>query len=413
MKGLRITVLLAVVLSSVAGTRVQSPRNLRQVAASTDESAVGEDVLQLATFPGFKVAEPFWMNFGKNSSEGPNTVASPKLPSENVKTVATVAKAKPSGIKVPAENVKMASRPRPLAPPSDTENPKCDQVCTNGSEGRRTKCRFQCAKMQTKVCPKEFEGCHKACANDVPSMPADRKCEQLCEHVKDKICNGLGYQAPKDRVSPHHDDQPPPSIEATAAPRIYKGSFMFCNLYPASYEFEVLALKDQDAKSGTRLTKLGYKQCDRISMQSLQSVGIRVPGKEMSAVSKPIVKIPSVMVFGQWAFGNHQIEFNRYFARGSGAMLCNAYPAWESTEVSEEVTFYRGGYQGKKLGALRYKECVPTALGNGDDVAAVIRDQQAGELHVLGNPKAIILGKAGQSTAVAFESWTGADEVSL
>lgn len=36
------------------------------------------------------------------------------------------------------------------AAPTTKENPKCDQVCTNGSNDRRAKCMVQCEKMQKK-----------------------------------------------------------------------------------------------------------------------------------------------------------------------------------------------------------------------------------------------------------------------
>merc|ERR1719235_2619878 len=273
---------------------------------------------------------------------------------------------------------------------------------------------FNCAKMQRKICVKEFIGCHKACSNHVKQIPQDPECEHLCLHVKKKVCYPLGYQAPKKSVSPHHDDKPPPMIEATPAPRIYRGTTVFCNLYPSGYDFEVIRLKSAEAKDGPKITKLGYKQCDKVTLQTLDIVGLRVGGK-MSGVSKPIVKIPSVMLFGQWAFGNHQIEFNRYFAAGNGAMLCNGYPVWQSTNVGEPVTFFRGGYpedKGKKLAVLRYKECVPTALTNGDVVAAQIRGVNAGEYRIMGTPSAIVMGKAGETTGIAFEAWTD-NEVSF
>merc|ERR1719311_251006 len=107
------------------------------------------------------------------------------------------------------------------------------------------------------------------------------------------------------------------------------------------------------------MTKLGYKQCAKVSAQSLQTIGLKAKGT-LAAVSKPIYKIPSVMLFGQFAFGNHQVEFNRYYARGSGAYLCNGFPAWENVDQGEPVVFYRGGTDNAKfvkLATLRYKEC--------------------------------------------------------
>lgn len=301
---------------------------------------------------------------------------------------------------------------QPPKPPTEAENPKCDQVCTNGSEGTRMRCMFRCSSMQLKVCPKDFKGCSKSCSNDVTIIPKDTECEKLCENVKGRLCSSLGFQFPKNHVSPHHDDQVPPSLEATPAPKLWKGSFVFCNLYPASYEFEVLQLQGQSDKSGPKMTKLGYKQCAKVAGQSLQSIGLQAKGK-LAAVSKPIDKIPSIMLFGQFAFGNHQVEFNRYFARGSGAYLCNGFPAWENVDKGEPVVFYRGGYDGVKLATLRYKDCTPTALKAGDIVAAKIHNENAGSYNVVGNPVAIVLGKAGKSTGVAFEAWQGTNEVSF
>jgi hypothetical protein len=297
-------------------------------------------------------------------------------------------------------------------PPTESENPKCDQICTNGSEGKRMRCMYRCESMQKKVCIDKFPGCKTQCSNDVEIIPKDVECEKLCKTVTGKLCSSLGYLAPKSKVSPHHDKKVPPSVEATPPPKLWKGSFVFCNLYPASYEFDVLALSNQEAKTGKKMAKLGYKQCAKVEAQSLQVIGLQAKGV-LAAVSKPIDKIPSVMLFGQFAFGNHQIEFNRYFARGSGAYLCNGWPAWQNVDYGEPVTFYRGGYKGKKLATLRYKDCTPTALKAGDVVAAKIHDENAGEYQVTGNPLAVILGKAGQSTGVAFEAWQGTGEVSL
>merc|ERR1719235_2941073 len=145
------------------------------------------------------------------------------------------------------------------------------------------------------------------------------------------------------------------------------------------------------------MAQLGYKECQEISMASYEYVGLRAKGK-LAGVSQPLVKTPSVMLFGQFAFGNHQIEFNRYFARGSGAYLCNGWPAWQNVDYGEPVTFYRGGYKGKKLATLRYKDCTPTALKAGDVVAAKIHNEKAGLYNVVGKPLAIVLGKAGKST---------------
>jgi len=324
-----------------------------------------------------------------------------------VKRTAPAGKSKPVDFNLRAKGV------APLAgPPTEIENPKCDQICTNGSEGKRMRCMFRCSEMQKKICIKEFPGCAKACSNNVEVIPKDMECESLCTNVQKKLCTGMGYEAPKNKVSPHHDDQVPPSIEATPAPKLYKGSFVFCNLYPSSYEFDVLALAGQNDKTGKSMAKLGYKQCAKVSAQSLQSIGLQAKGV-FAGVSKPIDKIPSVMLFGQFAFGNHQVEFNRYFARGSGAYLCNGFPVWEDTNNGEPVEFYRGGYDGVKLATLRYKDCTPTALKEGDVVAARIHNEKAGVYNVVGNPLAIVLGKAGASTGVAFEAWQGTGEVSF
>jgi hypothetical protein len=320
---------------------------------------------------------------------------------------------KPTGFHLKGKGVAPLAEPK--SPPTEAENPKCDQVCTNGSEGQRMRCMYRCSSMQGKVCVKNFKGCTKSCSNDVEIIPKDVACEKLCGNVQDRLCTGLGYQAPKTHVSPHHDDKVPPSVEATPAPKLFKGSFVFCNLYAASYEFDVLQLHDQGEKTGPKMTKLGYKQCAKVSAQSLQSIGLQAKGK-LAAVSKPIDKIPSIMLFGQFAFGNHQVEFNRYFARGSGAYLCNGFPAWENVDKGEPVTFYRGT-QGEskliKLATLRYKDCTPTALKAGDVVAAKIHNEFAGSYNVVGSPVAIVLGKAGKSTGVAFEAWQGTNEVSF
>lgn len=287
--------------------------------------------------------------------------------------------------------------------PSDSENPKCDQACTNGSEKERVACMAHCAKMQKRICGDDFN-CHRACGNHIKQMPRDDRCEGLCDDVQNEVCYPLGFKGPSDAISPHHDDQPPPSVEATPAPKIHKGTFVFCNLYPASYEFEVLGLKSAEAKDGPVMTSLSYKQCDKVTMQSLQSVGLRVNGK-LAGKSLIIDKTPSVMLFGQWAFGNHQIEFNRYFAKSEGPMLCNGFPMWEkgSKDKGQLVVFFRDG---KRVTSLRYKECFPTSLKNGEVLSAQILGKQAGEYIVTGSPSAIVLGKAGETGAVAFEAWT-------
>lgn len=299
-----------------------------------------------------------------------------------------------------------------LQAPTSEENPKCDQACTNGSEKQRARCMMVCAKMQKKICPDSFS-CHKGCGNNVKQLPKDPECERLCMDVKKSVCMPLGFEAPKENFSPHHNEKPPPSVEATPAPRIFKGCFMLCNLYPASYEFDILALPSEtETDKGVKMSRLGYKQCASVTMQSLQAVGVSVNGK-ISGVSRVIRKIPSVMVFGQWAFGNHQVDFNRYFAKGAGAFVCNAFPLWKSKDDPEPIQLLRGGYKGVKLALLKYKECVPTALKAGDTLAAQVQGKDAGEYHVAGPVKAIVVGKAGTSSAIAFEAWTGVDEVSF
>lgn len=284
--------------------------------------------------------------------------------------------------------------------PTAKENPKCDQACTNGSEERRAKCMVQCAKMQKQICDSKFS-CHSACGNDNKYLKNDPQCEMLCNDVHDRICYPLAWEVPKDALSPHHDDKPPPSFEATPAPRIFTGSFMLCNLYPASYPFDIVRLKDMAAKDGETMAKLGYKECQEITMSSYEHVGLKAKGK-LAGVSRPIIKTPSIMLFGQFAFGNHQIEFNRYFAKGDGPIICNGMPVWESKDNGEKIQLYRNN---KTLASLRYKACMPTGLKNGDVLTAEIKGHKAGEYRVGESPRAIVLGKAGESGALAFEAW--------
>lgn len=293
------------------------------------------------------------------------------------------------------------------AAPTDTENPKCDKACTNGSEKMRAQCNLECSKMQAKICPKSFS-CHKACGNHIKQIKKDPQCERLCDDVRDNICF-FEFEAPKDKLSPHHDEKPPPSMEATPAPKIYSGSFPICNLYPAAYEFEIVRLPNEKAKDGEKITNLGYKQCAKIQMSSLEAIGLKVDGK-LSGTSRMIVKTPSVMLFGQWAYGNHQVEFNRYFAKGDGPVICNGFPFWETKEKGEKINIARNG---KAVAGLRYKECMPTSMKNGDVISAQIMGKDAGEYKVVGSPSAIVMGKAGESRALAFEAWKGEGEVSL
>jgi len=291
------------------------------------------------------------------------------------------------------------------APVTTKDNPKCDQACTNGGRDRRAKCMVQCKKMQDKICSDKFS-CHSGCGNDNKYLKDDPQCEALCNDVHEKICYPLLWEAPKDALSPHHDDKPPPSVEATPAPRIFTGSFMFCNLYASSFTFDVVRLKDMAAKDGETMAKLGYKECQEISMASFEVVGLKAKGK-LNAVSKPIDKTPSIMLFGQFAFGNHQIEFNRYFAKGEGPIICNGMPVWEATDHGEKILLYRNE---KTLASLRYKECMPTGVKDGDVLKAEIKGKKAGEYKVSENPRVIVLGKAGESGAIAFEAWKNGPE---
>jgi len=233
-------------------------------------------------------------------------------------------------------------------------------------------------------------------------VPKDVACETLCDNVHGEICSPLGYEAPVGAVSPHHDDKVPPSFEATPAPRIYKGSLVFCNAYPAQYEFEVMALDDPKEKEGPVLTTLAYKQCDKIVLQTGQFVGLKAKGV-LAAVSKPIIKVPSVMLFGQSAFGNHQVEFNRYYAQSDGPMLCNGFPIWYTKQIGQNIEFQRDG---KKITTLKYKDCYPTSLKEGEVLSAWVKGTKMGEYRVIGSPSAVVLGKAGKTTSVAFEAWT-------
>jgi hypothetical protein len=286
-------------------------------------------------------------------------------------------------------------------PITEADNPKCDQACANGSEQRRAQCMLQCAKMQAVICADGFK-CKNGCNNHLKHLQKDMPCENLCDDVQGEICAPLGFEAPAGAVSPHHDDKVPPSMEATPAPRIYSGSLVFCNLYPATYEFEVMALDTVKDKEGPVLTKLTYKQCDIIELKTGQFVGLKAKNT-FAAVSKPIMKIPSVMLFGQSAFGNHQVEFNRYYARSDGPMLCNGFPIWHTKQIGEPVEFHRDG---KKITTLKYKDCYPTSLKEGEVLTAWVKGKMMGQYSVTGNPSAVVLGKAGQTTAVAFEAWT-------
>lgn len=290
-------------------------------------------------------------------------------------------------------------------PPTELENAKCDRACANGSEKRRAMCMAQCAKMQAVICKKDFS-CHTGCNNHLKDKEKDMYCENLCDDVDGQICD-LGFEAPPGVVSPHHDDKVPPSLEATPAPRVEEGTLVFCNAYPSAYEFDVLALDSPTDKEGPVLTKLAYKQCDKIDLKTGQHVGLKARGV-LAGVSKPIIKIPSVMLFGQSEFKNHQVEFNRYYARSDGPMLCNGFPFWYSKQLGQNIEFQRDG---KKITTLRYKDCYPTSLKAGEVLSAWITDNKGkkskmGQFRVVGTPSAVVLGKAGETTAVAFEAWT-------
>lgn len=286
-------------------------------------------------------------------------------------------------------------------PPTELENAKCDQACADGSEEHRENCMGECAFMQAKICTDDFT-CHTGCLNHVKDGPKDIPCEDLCNNVQAQICYPLGYEAPDGAVSPHHDDKIPPSVEATPAPRIETGSVVFCNVYPAQYEFDVMALDSAEDKKGPVLTKMAYKQCDKIELKTGQFIGLKARGV-LAGVSKPITKVPSVMLFGQSAFGNHQVEFNRYYAQSDGPMLCNGFPIWYTKQIGQMIEFQRDG---KKITTLKYKDCYPTSLKDGEVLSAWVKGTKMGEYRVIGSPSAVVMGKAGQTTSIAFEAWT-------
>merc|ERR1719316_2396990 len=106
-------------------------------------------------------------------------------------------------------------------------------------------------------------------------------------------------------------------------------------------------------KDGAPVASLGYKQCDEIELKTGDVIGLR-SGAAMAGISKPIFKIPTMMLFGQWAHGNHQVNFNRYFAKSDGAFVCNGFPIWEKDDdnVGQELQLYRGGYGKAELAKL-------------------------------------------------------------
>lgn len=304
-------------------------------------------------------------------------------------------------------NVSAAADPSRTAP-TPKENPKCDAACTNGSPEQREDCMLTCKQMQDEICHKGFS-CVKGCGNNVKQLEKDHECQALCESVHAAVCYPFKFEASADDVSPHHDDKVPPSIEATPAPRIFKGLTMFCNLYPASFNFDVIVMtKPDDMKNGKPATSLGYKQCDEIELKTGDVIGLRAGGKD-SGISKPIIKIPTVMLFGQWAHGNHQVNFNRYFAKSDGPFICNGFPIWEEDDINvgQELQLYRGGYGKAELAKLRYKECTASSLHKDDVLATTIKGEEAGAYTLTGSKtRVIVLGKAGETTALAYEAWT-------
>jgi len=284
---------------------------------------------------------------------------------------------------------------------------KCDQACTDGSVQERKACNSNCAKLQRKVCASGFS-CTSGCGNDVKQLKKDRNCEELCDSVHAAICLPFKYEADEGSVSPHHDDHEDlPSAKATPPMRVYTGKTVFCNLYPAVYNFEVLVMDSPDDQANAPVATLAYKQCDELELKTGQVIGLRVKDK-MAGVSHRIDKIPSIMVVGQWAHGNLQVNFNRYFVKSSGPFVCNGFPLWEKdADVGEEVQVYRGVYKtGAELAPLRYKECTASSLRPGSVVSVMIKGKESGQYTLTERPKVIVLGKAGQTSAVAFEAWS-------
>jgi len=315
-----------------------------------------------------------------------------------------------SSLIIPGSEAKNPTDPSKMMPVTDEANPKCDQACTNGDRDQRRECNIRCATMQATICSDKFVGCHKACDNDMPSKPKDPECEALCGNVIHKLCYPFAYEAPAGAVTPTLRHAPPkPSAVKRKA---WTGSFMFCNLYPADYHFDVLVVPEgvnASTYAGPSVADLSYKKCTRLQMTSFESIALRARGV-IAGISRPIVKIPSMMLFGQWAFGNHQVEFNRYFAKGDGAFICNGFPMWESTQKGKKVEVLRGGYKGHTLANLRYKECMPSGVTSGEVLAAKIDGHEAGEYSVHEAPSAVVIGKAGQTTSLSFEAWQGHEQ---
>jgi len=271
----------------------------------------------------------------------------------------------------------------------------------------REECTKQCVVLQEKICITGFT-CTAGCGNNVKQMKKDPECETLCDSVHAAVCYPFHFEASSKDVSPHHDDKPPPSIEATPAPRVFEGKTFFCNLYPSSRYFEVLVMSSPADKDGDAVTRLTYKQCDEIALKTGDVIGVRAGGA-MSGVSKPILKIPSIMLFGQWAHGNHQVNFNRYYAKSDGPFVCNGFPVWEKEDdnVGAEIQVFRDGET--PLSKLRYKECTPTSVHNGEVISSSIAGKNAGSYTIAGSPRVVVLGKAGETTALAYEAWSVGD----
>jgi len=298
--------------------------------------------------------------------------------------------------------------------PSTKEAPKCDQVCTNGDSRARDVCMLKCDGLRKSICPRGAS-CHEKCNNQMKSIEKDPKCEKLCLAVKAHICAPFPYEAPDSMVSPHHDHQPPPSAESTPKPRVITGTFQVCNLYPSDYTFELFAVEKEGQVDGRNLTALNYEECGRVELTTLQMLGVRVQGRvdqfgqrrkgALAGISMPIYKIPSMMVFGVAGFNDESVMFEQYFVQGAGAMVCNGFPLWKKEDEAEPIQLIRGDFDaGKKIAKLGYRECTATGLAHGDIASIEVRGKRAGQYHVRDNPAAIVLGKAGQTTAIAFEA---------
>lgn len=279
------------------------------------------------------------------------------------------------------------------------ENPKCEKLCE--ADSSKEECHDTCEKLQKKVCTWDFS-CSKGCGNENRYLEKDVECETICLDVQQAVC--YPFHASGEDVSPTVDNRTLPSIAATPPPRISMGSFLLCNLYPSKYRFEVLSM-DEGAQDGSVLAKLGYEECDRLTMESDRAVGVRAEGR-FAAIAPPLHKIPFMMVFGRWSRDSPEVSFNWYFAQGGGPAICNGFPLWERDrkDVAEPVELFRGGYNGTALAQLRYNQCIATNLNNGDIIAAKIQGHEAAQHTVVTRSAVILLGKVGGSTAVSFEA---------